>query len=106
MKAPILSRRIYLPLAAVVVALVGAVFVLLMVERTLELSEARALDRTDVERLMASDAAERNGVMEGVLVGLLANSDLQAAFRARDRARLFAIAAPLFEELRVERGIT
>ena len=101
-----LKRRIYAPLAGAVALLLGTALVLLLAMRERDLREAREQDRVAVERLVENDAAGRTRMMEGVLAGLLADPELEAAFRSRDRARLFAAAAPLFDGLREQRSIT
>ena len=106
MKSQRLNWHIYGPLAVVVLVLLGAVLGVLTVERNLDLGEAREQDRMAVQRLMLSTVAQRNGAMQGVVSGLLANPAIEAAFRARDRAALLDLTAGLLAELNTGLGIT
>ncbi len=103
-----LSAEVKLALAltaiALAVAVAGGRFTGASIERNVEAAAAVSVR----DAAGAFDAAEQAELekLAATLDALLANPELREAFGARDRARLLAAAAPIFELMRERDGIT
>ncbi len=98
--------RVILPLAAAMVLLV-AVFIGMFV---FEARERQAKDiahvATEVEGLFQAQSTEGVQTVRTVMELVMRDRQLEAAFRARDRQRLFARSEPILNEIRARNRIT
>ncbi|WP_242346571.1 cache domain-containing protein [Anaeromyxobacter terrae] len=93
-----------LTVVAVAVAAAGARVTNATIERNVEAAAAVSL-RHAAEGFASEEHAELDK-LAATLDALLANPELRDAFAARDRRRLLAAAAPIFEVMRERDGIT
>ena len=93
-----------LTLVALGVAFVAARFTTASIERNVDAAAAVSV-RHAAEVFDAEERAELEK-LAATLDALLANPELRDAFAARDRARLLAASAPIFELMRERDGIT
>jgi len=98
--------RVILPLAAAMVLLV-AVFIGMFVFEARE-RQAKDIARvaSDVETLFLAQPAEGVQTVRTVMELVMRDRQLEAAFRARDRQRLFARSEPILNEIRARNRIT
>ncbi len=98
--------RVILPLAAAMILLV-AVFIWMFVhEARQRQAEDIAHVATEVEELFRTQSTESVQLMRTVMELVMRDRRLEAAFRARDRQKLFAISEPILNEIRVRNRVT
>jgi len=73
-------------------------------QQQIEMSSAQAV--ASVTTMFRHNLLENSSMLEAVSHALLRNKDIEVALAARDRSKLLALSAPLFDELRKEHRIT
>jgi signal transduction histidine kinase len=101
-----LRLRVLLPLSASLVVLL-IVFVVIFVLTT-QRRQVEDLGRTatSVDAMFREQSRAGVEVMRSIMQLVLQDRSLEAAFRARDRDKLFQISAPIFNEIRTRNHIT
>jgi len=105
---PILSIRAKLVLAVVATMAVAGAAASFLVRELYERGSRSASEQALRGAAAAYESLERADIakLSATLDGLLAHPGLREAYLARDRARLLALAAPIFQGLKAEHGIT
>jgi Double sensory domain of two-component sensor kinase len=105
MRVPIRVKVVLAVVATMAVAGAAAVF---LVRQLYERGSRAASEQALRGAAAAYEDLERADVakLASTLEGLLAHPGLREAYLARDRARLLALAAPIFQGLKAEHGIT